>query len=210
MAPSPPGGRTVSRLAGRLDRSALQRQSMPDGGEVYRGELASRALKSVGARAMTLDRSVIVADDFNISKPEDRALYAHERFHAMEGDGKGGGGHDNFRDAEEIAARAAESMVFHRMAGGYEAGNEPGAGPGQYDTHKGQHQGGGVTPHPQGTESKVQTPDKPDSQRGYRALRDKDWTHADVVDELAKQVLGAFDTKQQAHFERHADKRGSF
>ncbi len=208
---SPPGGRTVSRLAERLDRSQLQRQSMPDGGEVFRGPVASRALKAVGARAMTLDRSIIVSDDFNMSRPEDQALYAHERVHAMHGDGKGGGGHDNFRDAEEIAARAAESMVFHRSAdGGYEAGNEPGAGPGQYDPHKGQHQGAGVTPHPQGTDSKVQTPDKPDAQRGYRALLDKDWTHLDIVEELARQVLGALDTKQQGHFERHADKRGSF
>ncbi|MCK6505962.1 DUF4157 domain-containing protein [Myxococcota bacterium] len=210
MARKSPGSATVSRLTGRLDRSELQRQAMPDGGQVYRGPLASRALKAVGARAMTLDRSVIVADDFNMSRPEDQALYAHERVHATVGDGQGGGGGDGFRDAEEIAARATEAMVFHRMAGGFEGGNEPGAGPGTYDPHKAQHQGGGVGGHPQGTDTMTEAPDNPDASRGYWALRDKDLTHQDVVEQLARQVLDTVDNKKQAHAERHADKRGSF
>jgi hypothetical protein len=210
MARKSPGSATVSRLTGRLDRSELQRQAMPDGGQVYRGPLASRALKAVGARAMTLDRSVIVADDFNMSRPEDQALYAHERVHATVGDGQGGGGGDGFRDAEEIAARATEAMVFHRMAGGFEGGNEPGAGPGTYDPHKAQHQGGGVGGHHQGTDTMTEAPDNPDASRGYWALRDKDLTHQDVVEQLARQVLDTVDNKKQAHAERHADKRGSF
>lgn len=209
MARKSPGSATVNRIAERLDRSELQRQSMPDGGNVFRGALASRALKSVGARAMTIDRSIVVSDDFNMSRPEDQALYAHERHHELHGDGEGGGGGDNFSDAEESAARAVEAMVFHRMEGGFEAGNEPGAGPGNYDPAKGQHQGGGVGGQPQGTESKTEA-ESPDAQRGYFSLRDKDFTHQDVVDELAKQVMGALDNKKQAHFERHADKRGSF
>ena len=57
-------GSTISRLAGRLDRRELQRQSLPGGGTVFRGEIATRALSALGARAMTLDRSIIVGDDF--------------------------------------------------------------------------------------------------------------------------------------------------
>lgn len=200
--------RGVSRMIGRLDRSELQRSSMADGGAVYRGEIASRALKAVGARAMTIDRSIIVSDDFDANRPEDAALYAHERFHEVHGDGEGGGSGDNFRDAEETAARAVEAMVFNRMAGGYEAGNEPGAGPGSYDAAKGQHDGSGVAGNPQGAETMTEA-EAPDAEAGYWALRDKGYTHEDVVDELARQVLGAVDERKAVKFERHGDKRGS-
>lgn len=209
MARKSPGTATVNRLAGRLDRSELQRQSMADGGSVFRGALASRALKAVGARAMTIDRSIVVSDDFDIGHTEDQALYAHERFHELQGEGAGGGGGENFRDAEETAARAVEAMVFQRMEGGYEAGNEPGAGPGQYDPAKGQHQGEGVGAQPQAADSMTQS-ESPDAKRGYKTLRDKGQTHQDVVQELARQVQGALDNKKQVQFERHADSRGSF
>lgn len=201
--------RATDRIIGRLDRSELQRTSMPDGGAVYRGELASRALKAVGARAMTVDRSIIVDDDFNMARPEDAAVYAHERFHEVHGDGDGGGGGDNFRDAEEIAARATEAMVFHRMAGGYEGGHDGGAGPGQFDPQKGQHQGDGVAGNPQGSATMGEAED-PDSARGYWALRDKGHTHEDVVDELARQVLAAVDERKDVKFHRHGDKKGTF
>lgn len=200
--------RGVSRIMGRLDRSELQRTSMGDGGVVYRGPLASRALKAVGARAMTVDRSIIVSDDFDPNRPEDQALYAHERYHEVHGDGEGGGSGENFRDAEEVAARAVEAMVFHRMAGGFEAGEEPGAGPGGFDPAKGQHQGHGVAGNPQGAATMTEA-EAPDAAAGYWALREKGYTHEDVIDELARQVLGAIDEKRQVKYERHGDKRGS-
>ena len=84
---------------------------MPGGGSVYRGEVASRALKAVGARAMTVDRSIIVSEDFDPARPEDQALYAHEQYHVEHSGGEGG---HSVRDAEEVAARATEAMVFHR------------------------------------------------------------------------------------------------
>ena len=132
-------GSMLNRVTGRLDTSRLSRQSMNDGGEVFRGELATRALKAIGARAMTVDRTIIVNDDFDPSTPEDQALYAHEQYHVEQGDGHGGGGGENFRDAEEIAARAAESMALHRaIAGGVETGYSESAG------HKGgDHREGG-------------------------------------------------------------------
>lgn len=91
----------------------LQRRATPDGGEVYSGELAKRALRSVGARAMTMDNTIIVDDDFDLSNPEDQALYAHERHHQMESGGSDDHAHDT-HDAEEVAARAIERMVLHR------------------------------------------------------------------------------------------------
>ncbi|MCB9776956.1 MAG: DUF4157 domain-containing protein [Alphaproteobacteria bacterium] len=201
---------TVSRITGRLQRSELQRMSMADGGAVYRGALASRALQAVGARAMTLDRSIIVAEDFNPSRPEDAALYAHERFHEQHGDGEGGGGGDNFRDAEEIAARATEAMVFHRMAGGYEGGHEGGSGPGKFDPHTAQHKGDGVSPQSTSATQSEEAPDNPDVQRGYQALKAQGYTHEDIVHMLARKMLGAIDEKKGAGNDRHADKRGAW
>ena len=78
----------AERVSGRLERGELRHQSMASGQGVFRGELATRALEAVGARAMTLDRSIIVGEDFDPGRPTDQALYAHERYHAEHGDGK--------------------------------------------------------------------------------------------------------------------------
>ena len=124
------GSRTVERLTEREDRYStadLREESVAGGGKVIRGNLATRALEVLGARAMTLDRSVVVADDFNMQNIEDQALFAHEQYHAMHGDGDGGGGGSNYRDAEEIAARAVESLVLSRSA--IRRATQPVAGP---------------------------------------------------------------------------------
>lgn len=109
-----PGDATVSRLARRADMG-LQKKDAPDGGEVYTGELAAKALRSVGARAMTFDNSIIVDEGFDFDKAEDAALYAHERVHE---EGSGGTTENTGRDSEEIAARAVERMVLHRSKAG--------------------------------------------------------------------------------------------
>jgi len=112
-----PGSKLSARL---MARSALHRQPMEDGGEVYKGPLASRALRAVGARAMTMDRTIIVDEDFDPGEPEDQALYAHERLHQLES-----GGDDqstDLSDAEEVAARAVERMVLHRAKAGEDFG----------------------------------------------------------------------------------------
>ena len=186
------GGRMVNRLTSRLERSQLQRQAMPGGGAVFRGQIASRALRAVGARAMTIDRQIIVSDDFDPSRPEDQALYAHERYHAEQGDGQGGGGGSNFRDAEEIAARAVERMVLQRaMSGGYEGGYQPGAGAGASSVSGPANSGGqGVSAgaHPQ-LDSGKKDDTAPNSERGYQALRAKGYSHLDLVEELSRRVL---------------------
>ena len=73
--------RAVDRIEDRLDRSELRRVAMPDGGEVYRGDIATRALESLGARAFTVDRTIVVGEDFDPYDAEDAALYAHEMYH---------------------------------------------------------------------------------------------------------------------------------
>ena len=113
-----PGGKLSAKLA---MRSSLHRVTMEDGGEVYKGPLANKALSAVGARAMTLDETIVVGDDFDPTSSEDQALYAHERVHQLE---SGGDDHPNdMHDAEEVGARAIERMVVHRRASGESFGD---------------------------------------------------------------------------------------
>jgi len=65
---------------------------------------------------MTMDNTIIVDQDFNPNKKEDQALYAHEHIHKSTESSSVR--QHTVRDAEEIAARAAESMVLHRRARG--------------------------------------------------------------------------------------------
>lgn len=107
-----------SKLARRVMSRAtggLYRRTTPDGGEVYTGPAARQALRSLGARAFTMDHTIIVDEGFDVSNAEDAALYAHEMHHQME---SGGVDTHSERDGEEIAARAIERMVYHRMSAG--------------------------------------------------------------------------------------------
>lgn len=117
MGRSAPGDSITNRLMSRADMGGLSRRRMVDGGEVFSGAIARKALRAVGARAMTVDRNIVVDDGFDPSKPEDGALYAHERLHQRTSGGEGGGaaGHN---DAEEQQARTIERMVLHRMEAG--------------------------------------------------------------------------------------------
>jgi hypothetical protein len=110
------------RLFSRAESGGIYRRSGPGGGEVFAGPTVQRALKAIGARAMTMDDSIFVAEDFDASRPEDQALYAHERHHQLEGSGAGGltGAHS---DAEEQAARSIERMVLHRSQAGEDFGS---------------------------------------------------------------------------------------
>ena len=84
-------------------------------GQVFQGGLADEALNAVGARAMTRDGEIIVNSNFNLNSAEGQAEYAHELYHQKHSGGKAG---TTIRDAEEIAARAVEAMVFHKATGG--------------------------------------------------------------------------------------------
>jgi len=197
----------ISRVTGRLDTSRLSRQSMNDGGAVYRGDLATRALKAVGARAMTVDETIIVGDDFDAARPEDQALYAHEQHHVEHGDGHGGGGGENFRDAEEIAARAAESAALHRaIAGGTEIGYAESAG------HRGGDLREGGTDAAAGAGEASTKPEQgngePSADSGYLALQSQGLSHDQIVQELATRVLNTLDELDRVKQDRHGDKKG--
>ena len=111
---SSPGEKLSRRLASRS--GGLYRKSMPDGGEVYSGPVAQEALEAIGARAFTMDHTIIVNENFDPNQnDDDAALYAHEVHHQME---SGGADEHGEHDAEEVAARAIERMVYHRRASG--------------------------------------------------------------------------------------------
>lgn len=201
----PPGVGTANRLASRLDRSQLTRVSMPGGGEVFKGPVASRALKALGARAMTVDRSIIVSDGFNASRAEDAALYAHERHHLARSGGQGG---HHGRDEEEREARAVEAMVFHRMSGGYEGGYGPGGNdrPTQNAWDDNSQNSQAKTSGTQGGNDKSDaTAGSPSPGRGYAALRAQGYSHMDVVDEMSRRVQSSLDEQEQVKTDRFQD-----
>jgi hypothetical protein len=117
---STPGSNVVSRLAER-HQGGLYRRELPGGGEVYTGPTATRALRSIGARAFTMDNTIFVAEDFDASSTDDQALYAHERHHQLNSGGDGAAA--SYHDAEELAARAIERMVLHRAEQGEDFGS---------------------------------------------------------------------------------------
>lgn len=117
---STPGSNVVSRLADR-NQGGLVRRQLPGGGEVMTGPTATRALRSIGARAFTMDNTIFVSEDFDASSAEDQALYAHERHHQLNSGGDGAA--RSYYDAEELAARAIEGMVLHRAEQGEDFGS---------------------------------------------------------------------------------------
>ena len=199
----------ADRVAGRLDREELRHQSMASGQGVFRGDLATRALEAVGARAMTLDRSIIVGEDFDPGRPADQALYAHERYHAEHGDGQGGGAGQNFRDAEEIAARAVEMLTLNLATSG-----TANIGQSIIDTSSSapSDRHAAVTQQAQAEtapshKSEHKTPNKTD---GYAALLDQGFTHDEIVTKLTQAVLKALQEEFSARGHRGGLLKGSF
>lgn len=173
------GSSTVDRIASRAATGGLRRRSV-QGGEVYTGEVASRALDALGARAMTVDRSIIVSESFDPSRPEDAALLAHEQHHLQH---SGGVGENGGRDAEEVAARQVERMVLHRLQS-----------TGGLESHEAQHTASSVGAPASGDSSlesgrKGEDATGPQPGRGYAALRRKGLSHAEIVDQLAREIL---------------------
>ena len=199
----------VDRIEDRLDRTELRRVVMPDGGEVYKGEVASRALEALGARAFTVDRTIVVGDEFDPYRAEDAALYAHEMYHVEAGDGGGGGGGENFRDAEEVAARAVESLVLSRMAvGGVEAGYAAGAGARKGNLQSGES-GAGVGARPGDAGSAPEdTGGDPSPEKGYDAMVSQGMEHREIVDRLAQRVLRTLDDQVESRNSRQGNNKG--
>lgn len=190
------GSATADRLASRAAGKGLQRKSMPGGGEVFTGDVASRALKSLGARALTVDRSIIVSEDFDPSKAEDQALYAHEQYHVTH---SGGEGDHHGRDAEEVAARAVERMVLHRARDG---GTE---------SHEATHavpETGNFGPGGPGKDKSLKQEKDSAAQRGYDAMVAEGMNHQEIVWKLASDVVSALDHQRDIRQDRFGDKKG--
>ncbi len=173
------------RLSDRLmSRSqGLARRQMPGGGEAYSGPLANQALGALGARAMTMDKSVFVQDGFNAQNPDDLALWAHESHHQNES-----GGSDNHSeyDAEEQAARARERLVLHQA----------GAGQNPDDILSGL---GGANPRnakdaddifaAESGNASTDASGGPEPMEAYRNMMKDGMSHSSVVRMLAEQVM---------------------
>ncbi|MBM4367507.1 MAG: DUF4157 domain-containing protein [Deltaproteobacteria bacterium] len=187
----------VARIVSRSKGAGLQRKAMPGGGEVFTGEVASRTLDVLGARAMTVDKSIIVSEDFDPSKPEDQALFAHEQYHV---ENSGGEGEHSGYDGEEQAARMVERMVLHRArAGGAEM-------------HEASHTsapGGAVSgSHGAGHERDSSTESQGEAERGYMAMRAQGLSHSEIVNRIAQEAIKALDSGRDQRNERFGDKKG--
>ena len=116
--------RDEDKLSQRLmaRQGGLTRRVMPDGRHALSGPTATKALKTLGARAFTMDREIFVPERFDPSgNPEDLALYTHEAHHREESGGSDDGHEHN--DSEELAARARERLVLQRSRRGEGAGD---------------------------------------------------------------------------------------
>lgn len=187
---------TIERLASRAEKPGLQRKQVAGGGEVFTGELASRTLKAVGARAMTVDRSIIVSEDFDPNKPEDAALFAHEQYHL---ENSGGEGKNSGHDHEETEARAVERMVLHRSRTGgaemHEAAHT--SSPGGAPTGS----AGAAHERPGAAESDG------NAAAGYQALLAEGLSHHDIVEKLAREALKGLESAREQRANRWGDKK---
>ena len=186
----------VSRLVSRSD-TGLHRESVAGGGEVFKGELARRALRAVGARAMTMDNSIFVDDDFDLSNPDDQALYAHEVHHQMESGGMSEGGNDK-HDHEEFAAQAIERMVLHRSINqGHDFGEimrDVKSTSAEEIAMRSVQAGGGEKGE--------------DPMKAYQAMIAQGKSHHQVVRELAQFVLGSLE--ESMHENEYRTAGGNF
>ena len=177
------GEKTTQRL---VDRSRLKRVNVPGGGEAFQGETATRALKALGARAMTVDQSIIVGEDFDPKRPEDAALYAHERLHVDRGSTQAT---HAVHDAEETAARAAEEMVLHRMAAGESAAE--------------------VQRSPQKSAPAPKSAPADPLQKAVAHLQAQGGSRLDLIENLAHRVVNRLSEEEDLHLDRGAKTPGS-
>ncbi len=207
MSRTIPGEETVDRL---MERRELRRITLPGGREAYTGPGATRALQALNAEAMTVDRSILVAEDSNSADPYDMSLFAHEAYHADHG--RDGPLNHAIHDGEETAARAVEQMVFHRMAGGYDPGYAPASGKGRtYESQTPDNEGRGEGTFNRGADEKPDAVDsEPDAHRGYWLLRKMGLSHMDVVEKMARNVLSATDDAKEVSVQRQIHLKGAF
>ena len=140
--------------------------------DTHIGVLADEALKSIGARAMTMDGSIFVSEGLSNDNIEDQALYAHERLHQ-----EVSGGHaDNnpANDPEELAARAVEQMVLRKAELGEDFGNVLKDSEIDHFTDLGAVEG---------------SASNPGALQGYWALRSQGFSNEDIQSKLSEAIV---------------------
>ena len=187
-----------------LDRSGVLRKDVASHGNVFSGELADQALDAVGARAMTMDGEIIVNSNFDLSNPTDQAEYAHELYHQARSGGAAG---DKIRDAEEIAARAIESMVFHQ-AGGGRSDALPTNIEDLFQQAENPAKPSATEGETSGTVSAAFENGDPSAILGYQALREQGMTHGEVVYMLTQMLVDQHDQSQDFTRQRGGTQRG--
>ncbi len=150
---------------------------------------------------MTVDDGSIVVDEgFDPSKPEDGALYAHERLHQRGSGGKGGGatGHN---DAEEQQARTIERMVLHRMESGESMADvlrDVTTGTAA-TAAKNALANSGIGDPMVARAIKDQNTEGRDAMNAYFHELSKGSSHAKVIDDLQRHVLGTVERLSEEH-----------
>ena len=174
----------ASQLEGRKNGLRTRRVGHQ---EVITGELANEALGALGARAMTVDNEIIVNNQFDPNQAEDQALLAHEMLHQEFSGGTAGA---TMYDAEEVAARSVESMVFHRAQKG-QSNPIPRKASDLLRESK-QESGGNDS---QRTHEVNDKNTQPRAEHGYQTLKDRGYTHEMIVQHLAYKVLDELENK---------------
>lgn len=169
--------------------------------EVYSGDLADEALGALGARAMTVDNEIIVNNNFNANQAEDQALLAHEMLHQEFSGGVAGA---SMRDAEEVAARSVESMVFHRAKNG-DSNPIPRKASELLRDSKDVRSGGAES-------AKANEPggknEEPKAEKGYQILKERGFTHEMIVQHLMFKVMDELERKSMENYDRSGHIKG--
>ena len=169
--------------------------------EVYSGELADEALGALGARAMTVDNEIVVNNNFNANQAEDQALLAHEMLHQEFSGGVAG---SSMRDAEEIAARSVESMVFHRAKNG-DSNPIPRKASELLEESKSGKKGGVQSAKTNVSEGNNETPR---AEKGYQILKERGFTHEMIVQHLMYKVMDEMERKSAESYDRSGHVKG--
>jgi hypothetical protein len=196
---------------GSSSMGGLYSQNMPNG-EVFRGSLADQALKSVGARALTIDDQIIVNHNFSSGKVEDQALYAHERFHQEQSGGAAGA---SINDAEEKAAQAIE-MIVHQKA---ESGDldaipqsptellEEAKEKGMLDAPSKSSGSNTATPKQENDDTESNSTNESDAVSAYLNMLEDGMTHEDIVLYIVHKVRSQLREKESSSMDRSGDYR---
>ena len=168
--------------------------------EVFTGDLADDALNALGARAMTVDNEIIVNNQFNPNQADDQALLAHEMLHQEFSGGVAG---SSMHDAEEVAARAVESMVFHRAKNG--------------DSNPIPRKASELLREKDTQEAKsnsaANTAENPESERptaeqGVQILKERGFSHEMIVQHLMYKVVDELERKNMESIDRGGNIKG--